>query len=178
MNTYYVEPVQPRFVKECSTYTKENETPIVIELYYHSLIIKINSDEEPVIDLISGPFGENIITYLKGAYPEHEICLSQSFGMHSTNLPDHLRESIKEMADDYIYCSDLDDCNSLCSVLFEQGWVCNNPIELWIYTSEFSVKRIERPPPPPPPVEPDPPYEYANSLEPLEEVDYNKLDYV
>ena len=103
MPQYVVKPFAPEFVMERRRYIKDGENPFTIDLYYESVTIFVDIDEEPVIELEDRAFGYDINKYLKDKYPnctcetQHGHCL----GKNSPDMPECLREKMDEKYNEY-----------------------------------------------------------------------------
>jgi len=170
MKRYIVRPIEPSYVMESITYnSKDGEKSFKVQVYYKSVGIVVLSNEEPVIEIEDCPFGIDINKYLtaENKYIPDNFIFRKCYGIHCPDAPEDVKKAMiditQEMDFGCAYYPDWDyrDC---CCGIDKQDWVCNHPIEVWVYTSDFTVKCMERPPPI---EEPSRPYVY---LEPLEEV--------
>jgi len=169
-----VRPIEPSYVMESITYnSKDGEKSFKVQVYYESVGIVVLSNEEPVIEIDDCPFGIDINKYLIDKYlidkyTPDKFIFNHCYGIHCPDAPEDVKKAMidvtQEMDFSCAYYPDWDyrDC---CCGIDEQYWVRNHPIEVWVYTSDFTVECIERPPSPV--EEPSRPYVY---LEPLEEV--------
>jgi len=173
MPQYVVKPFAPEFVMERRRYIKDGENPFTIDLYYESVTIFMDIDEKPVIELEDRAFGYDINKYLKDKYPnctcetQHGHCL----GKNSPDMPECLREKMDEKYNEYAIWDCFNDCQWVGWAMNDYDWVLDYPVELWVYTEDFTVK-FNGPPPsrPPSPPEDTSQYVYCGQLEPLEEV--------
>lgn len=167
MKKYIVRPVDPSYVMERRTYMKDNEKSFTVQLFYRSVGIVVSCNEEPVIDIEECPFGTDINKYLTDKYPENKyshdnFIFTQCYGIHCPDAPEDVKKAMIDITEEMdfgcAYYPDWDyrDC---CCALYK----CDYSTEVWVYTSDFTVECIERPPPV---EEPSRPYVY---LEPLEE---------
>lgn len=165
MKKYIVRPIEPSYVMECRTYIKDNEKPFKVQLFYKSVGIVVSCNEEPVIDIEECPFGTDINKYLtaESKYSNVEFIFTNCYGIHCPDAPEDVKKGMIDITEEMdfgcAYYPDWDyrDC---CCALCD----CDYSTEVWVYTSDFTVECIERPPPV---EEPSRPYVY---LEPLEEV--------
>jgi len=176
MPKYIVKPIEPGFVMERRRYIKDGETPFTVELYYESVVIFITTDEEElVIKMEDRVFGQDINKYLKNNYPHCDYDTNRGccLGQNSPDMPEYLREKIDDKRSKYSIYDYWNDCVWMSMALSDYDWVLDYPVELWVYTEDFSITKITKPPPPPQ-LEPNPHYEYA-LVEPLEEVKWDEI---
>ena len=165
MKKYRVSPIEPSYVMECRTYnSKDGEKSFTVQLFYRSVTIGVSCNEEPGIDIEECPFGTDINKYLtaESKYSNVEFFFTQCYGIHCPDAPEDVKKAMIDITEEMdfgcAYYPDWDyrDC---CCALYR----CDYSTEVWVYTSDFTVECIERPPPV---EEPSRPYVY---LEPLEE---------
>jgi hypothetical protein len=165
MKRYIVRPIEPSYVMERRTYIKENEKSFTVQLFYKSVGIVVSCNEEPVIDIEECPFGTDINKYLtaENKYSNVNFIFTNCYGIHCPDAPEYVKKAMIDITEEMdfgcAYYPDWDYRDCCCAL-----YACDYSTEVWVYTSDFTVECIERPPPV---EEPSRPYVY---LEPLEEV--------